>query len=674
MIDKQRLDRLFENIYLTFFIVMALGIPLVFTPLTRSVFEVNKLLVLRSTTILLAFTWIVQSILYARNGIVEKNTIKVLGIPWRRTWLEIPLLMWLASNVISTIFSENIRISFFGSYDRWEGLITTFNYILLVVISAKLVRTKRMLITLLWSVVSACGLSTFYAIYQAHAGVQRVIESVFGYRGINWSIDPTMRVFASINNPVHFCAYMGMGAFIVAGLLFYYAQLKQDMGGTPKLFGKRMGLLFIILSACIYCMFLSYSRATWVGFLASSALLSVFVVKYYASQNYRQFLLDILIYCLAIATYYLMAIFSLHRISLSFFVGLSALFLVLALLQFFTFDFRRFKIRLTPRFSINSKTLLQATAFFILHAALISAPLLGLAIPLWALVGISAASIALYWYSDTSLYIPFSRLLILFLFGHIQTISISLPSFISVSTFLVGFYLLSVQKNRDVLPEIKEWLMGFILIICLILLLPNILTGVAKIVGRDDGGKPAFGLKVMENANIKIAAFQKEALGKSARKSMWRSSGPWIKDYVAIGSGLDTVKFMYPNYREPEYGILEGGHNYTPDRLHNEYLNTLATKGVLGFIAFYVLMVLGWVILMAKGLFKTPNKPEHYLMLGLTSSAFVYLAQVLFNFGVVATLYLFYISIGLALATLYIFTPVDGFRAIWKEFVGDKHD
>ena len=650
---------------------MALGIPLVFTPLTRSVFEVNKLLVLRSTTIVLVLTWIIQRVLYKRNGIEDDNAIRILGVSWRRTWLEIPILAWLLTSVLSTVFSENIRISVFGAYDRWEGFITTFNYIVLVVVCAKLITTKRLLLSIIWSVVVACGLSTFYAIYQAHEGVQTLIETFFGYRGINWSIDPTMRVFASINNPVHFCAYMGMGAFIVLGLLFYYVRLKHDMGGSSTLYNKRTGLLFIILSACIYCMFLSYSRATWAGFLSSSALLCVFVVKLYASETIRQFFIDIWVYCLAIAVYYLLAIFSLHRISPSFFIGLGSLFLVLAMLQFFILDFKGIRPKLTPRFSVNLRTIGQIVVFFGLHLLFLCSPLLGWAIPLWALLGLGLANVALYWFADPSLRVSFSRLLVLFLFGHLQTISLTLSTFIVVVTFLIGFYILGIWKNTNdtVLPETKEWLLGFILITCLILLLPDILSGVAKVIGRNDGTNPAFGLKVLDNANGKIAAFQKEALGKSARKSMWRSSIPWIEDYVVVGSGLDTVKYMYPHYREPEYGILEGGHNFTPDRLHNEYLNTLATKGILGFIAFYGMFVLGWVLLIARGLFQTPNKPEHYLLLGLTAAAFVYLAQVLFNFGVVATLYLFYMSIGLGLATLYVYTTPIGFMSLFKTIV-----
>jgi hypothetical protein len=139
-------------------------------------------------------------------------------------------------------------------------------------------------------------------------------------------------------------------------------------------------------------------------------------------------------------------------------------------------------------------------------------------------------------------------------------------------------------------------------------------------------------------------------LTQSARISMWKSAVPWIKDYPFIGTGLDTIKYMYPIYRRVDYGKLEGGHNYTPDRLHNEYLNTLATKGILGFIAYYGGFVFLWFLIVVIADFYAKRKNSSYLIMGCATGAGVYLVQVLFNFGVVATLFLFYALVGISIA------------------------
>ena len=104
---------------------------------------------------------------------------------------------------------------------------------------------------------------------------------------------------------------------------------------------------------------------------------------------------------------------------------------------------------------------------------------------------------------------------------------------------------------------------------------------------------------------------------------------------------------MYPVYRIPEYGIREGGHNFTPDRLHNEYLNTLCSKGIIGFVSYYILFLLTWYFALLRGLFRKVNSKLSLIIIACLTSSGIFLGQLMFNFGVVATMVLFYIFIGL---------------------------
>ena len=105
---------------------------------------------------------------------------------------------------------------------------------------------------------------------------------------------------------------------------------------------------------------------------------------------------------------------------------------------------------------------------------------------------------------------------------------------------------------------------------------------------------------------------------------------------------------MFPKYREPRYGILEGGHNYTPDRLHNEYLNTLATKGLFGFVAFYIAFLGTWAYQVLRVIYERRERPEALWVSGAIAGVGVYFFQVLFNFGVVATLFMCFVLMGFA--------------------------
>jgi O-antigen ligase len=126
----------------------------------------------------------------------------------------------------------------------------------------------------------------------------------------------------------------------------------------------------------------------------------------------------------------------------------------------------------------------------------------------------------------------------------------------------------------------------------------------------------------------------------------------WIKDYPLLGTGPCTIKCFFPRYRRPEYGRLEGGHNFTPDKLHNDYVNLIATNGLVGFAVYYILFIPYCGYLFIKRLKDYPNAPSNYLLIGLMSGLLVYLGQVMFNFGVVATRVLFYELLGLAMAIL----------------------
>ena len=82
----------------------------------------------------------------------------------------------------------------------------------------------------------------------------------------------------------------------------------------------------------------------------------------------------------------------------------------------------------------------------------------------------------------------------------------------------------------------------------------------------------------------------------------------------------------------------------------NEYLNTLVTRGIVGFIVYYVFIIGGWFYLMLKLFNKYYYEEHRFFILALMSGALIYLIQVLFNFGVVATLYVFYLILGLGLS------------------------
>ena len=215
---------------------------------------------------------------------------------------------------------------------------------------------------------------------------------------------------------------------------------------------------------------------------------------------------------------------------------------------------------------------------------------------------------------------------------------------------IIGLIIHEESSNKDhplSNNQIFHWKLMTIGIIALIIVTPTI-----YLWGTKNNTNISNSKILVQQASEKINSYQNIAIKGSARTSMWKSAFPWIKDHPTLGTGLDTIKYYFPKYRRPEYGKLEGGHNYTPDRLHNEYLNTLATKGIVGFIIYYLLFIGGTIIALLNHI-KQESNAHQFLIVGLIGASLIYLGQVLFNFGVVATVVYFYLclSLGIALKT-----------------------
>ncbi len=783
-----------------------MGIPLVFTSYTRSVFEVNKMLVMRVSILVTYVAWFIRYRLQVDNNALETGPDVYTNrwFSWKKIGVEIPLILWCITNLITFFLSEDMRLSLIGSYDRWEGIVTVFNYIMIMVMIAKLVTTKKQFFWIIGATLVATFFSSIYGVFQS-----------LGFDYMNWSVDATARVFACINNPVHYCAYMAMSLPISISLLFYLNRLPQKH--TPLLTSQHrflyMGLLacsillvgsfafddfftpsflqalvililswltgwlpmvqtqlssfkqklpFICFSAFLfliltfdmvsfdrlqwallatsmlfffifsalpswrsvliralfigsltifYAQLASFSRATFVGFGIGMPVLYFYLLDLFNTKSFKQFILDAILTLMVTGVFILAFSFRIHQES--FFMGVATFstLLVLCLSWIFFHHGQDHGQSLLPRFISSSfiialfgLLLFGIPAFlpasFVLISKLCVIGIMALllyrfqsAVPIFIrlalVVGFSLVQFASVSAQDSLIYFSLMILLVLFarqsfqdrfdiwsfsfilmlgvtavvptaplFFGEIRNSITHVLSPLSIVTTLsiIGlftlFYAVSIQfqfsaHRRNVQYVIGSGILAFVFIIITSLFLS---TQSASAVDSVD----ADALRVAQNIKQKTGAYDIESAGNNmennARLSMWRTSIPWIKDYIFFGSGQDTIKFIYPLYREPIYGILEGGHHLTPDRLHNEYLNTLATRGVIGFLIFYVYLLFTWLYITLKKIYTYRHSPYMLFSMACISGCFIQLAQLMFNFSVVATAVIFYFLMGMSLA------------------------
>ena len=609
-------------------LVLIFGIPIFFTSITRSVFEVNKMLLLRFTTILILGLWAWKSLWidYDSKEIdpfyVGKPYYSFYGIKWYKTGLEVPMLIWALINILSTIFSRNIYVSIIGAYDRWEGIATVLNYVFLVLIFAKLVDSIRLFYWIFFSFIVSASMSALYGIFQMN-----------GIDFMQWSSDATARAFGSINNPVHYGPYVGMMILLVFG---YMIQVKffQDKVKSWQ-FHSLYFLSFILTSIVYYAMFASWGRGTWLGFQGALTFFLLFVCRLFMDKSKKHYFLDFFASVGVVGLVYIMFLFNLIQVKPI--ITVPFLLLVFGLYSAWVYKEKGLLNLIERVFIVVLAYVIQLIStnelMFVVYIVIIG---------------------LLYWvhekmFSTESIFVKNKMIIVTLLgFGFIP-LSPSTVDFLMflffVALIYVFFLVYRSVKDRSLV------VIGGGLIICLFaaFFIPQHAI-VKKFLS---GSSTEKSLNVLNVAKGKTEGYKTAAVGGNPRMSMWKSGIAWGFKNPLLGTGPDTIKEMYPYYRRVEYAKLEGGYNLTPDRLHNEYVNTFATTGFLGLIGRYVLVIGTYLILMLGYLYDNRQKPSFSLLLGALAGFIFYQGQVLFNFGVVATTSLNYMLMGLGLAIGY---------------------
>ncbi|NTV51943.1 MAG: tetratricopeptide repeat protein [Candidatus Firestonebacteria bacterium] len=227
-------------LHLTFLLI-----PLFFIILTRDQFELPKLTVLRILTVAMLGLWLIR-ILAARR------------FEFRRTPLDVPILVWVGLEIFSSLHSVSGYVSWLGEYENFRGLLTNLNYAALFYLCVNFIRTREQIDRLLFTVVLAGLLTTAYGIAQ-----------FFGIDFIAWN--PTSvsqgRYFASMGNPNFLAAYLAM---VMPLLVVFFVETTSSF--------KRL-LLFLSFIAMFLCLLGTWSRGGFMGLIGALLVLAVFGVQ-----------------------------------------------------------------------------------------------------------------------------------------------------------------------------------------------------------------------------------------------------------------------------------------------------------------------------------------------------------------------------------------------------------
>ena len=219
-------------------------LPLAFLPNIVDEFVLPKILLAR---LLIAVSCVVLLARWLRQGTVT----------WKRTPLDLPLLAFIGSAALSTVFAVNHNVAIFGTYDRWEGLLTIVMYALVFWLTVQLLSGEPDARGLTWSLLLSGYVIAAVAILQSAFGVLGG-----GYfHGANNIIRPDV----TLANPDF------LGIFLAMLLPVAFAKLISSRPITTRVLAAN---LVVVL---IFGLLATFTRAAWIG--AAIGVVMVLVLR-----------------------------------------------------------------------------------------------------------------------------------------------------------------------------------------------------------------------------------------------------------------------------------------------------------------------------------------------------------------------------------------------------------
>ncbi len=234
-----------QSLMLFVFQTILIFVPLTWLSATSELFEFPKMLITYAGAILIGSLWITRMI-------QEKRLI------YRRSVFELPILLFLASQTISTFTSIDMHTSLFGYYSRFNGgLFSLLSYALcyFAAISNFTASEAR---TLIKTIIYTGILGSLYA-FPEHFGHSPSCLIITGHFNAScWVQDVQNRVFGTFGQPNWLAAYLISIIFIPLSQIH---QLKS-----------KQWLIFILF---FLVLLFTKSRSGIIGFLFSFVVFSI---------------------------------------------------------------------------------------------------------------------------------------------------------------------------------------------------------------------------------------------------------------------------------------------------------------------------------------------------------------------------------------------------------------
>ena len=265
-------EKIWNRIIKYSFYSLFLLVPLVFTDKTSELFELNKMWVVWALAIIIAMSWFTKMVLQKRIFI-------------QKTPLDIPIILFLASQIISTIFSLDPHVSLWGYYSRFNGgLLSVIAYIFLYYAFLSNFQTNAIgmvkkslflslisgLIVALWGLPSHFGYDPTCLLFRGTFDVSC------------WTAEfmPKVRIFSTLGQPDWLAAYLAI--LIPISLAYVISNWKLEINSALR--NWRLWT-YLSLTALFYIDLLyANARSGFVAIWISLIFLALSLAWFYKKQ------------------------------------------------------------------------------------------------------------------------------------------------------------------------------------------------------------------------------------------------------------------------------------------------------------------------------------------------------------------------------------------------------
>lgn len=211
-------------------------LPLTYLPLTYDSYVLPKLVLARLLVLGLAAMLLLRA---ARDGRIEL----------RRTPIDLPLALFLVSAAISTATAYNVNTAIFGTYSRYDGLLTTLTYAALFWLGVQAIRSEEEARALARTAIASGYVVAVVAAVQAihDSAATGIVTAAMGSLG-NQNVT---------------------GAFLAMVVPLAFFELVESRSVRARVV---LGGVLLMLLACLV---LTLSRSAWLGVGVAAAVLAL---------------------------------------------------------------------------------------------------------------------------------------------------------------------------------------------------------------------------------------------------------------------------------------------------------------------------------------------------------------------------------------------------------------